>query len=150
VTAVPTDHASGSIVVDAPAANVLAVLRDVQVQPDWVPHVTAVELLEEYEDGRPAAASFELSTTLGVDRFTLEFEHRDGGLAWTLVSSAMQKAQEGSYQLLAAPDGGTEVTLDLTIEHGLPVPGFLRRRALSGWVDGSLRGLKDYVERGAG
>jgi ribosome-associated toxin RatA of RatAB toxin-antitoxin module len=147
---VPTDHASGSIVVDAAPEDVLEVLRDVQAQPEWVPHVTAAELLEEYEDGTPATASFELSTALGVDRFTLEFEHSDVGLAWTLASSSMQKAQEGSYELVATPDGGTQVTLDLTVEHSLSVPGFLRRKVFGGWVDGSLQGLKEYVEGGAG
>jgi len=147
---VPTDHASGSIVVDADPADVLAVLRDVEAQPEWVPNVTAAELLEEYEDGTPATASFRLTTAIGTDDFTLEFAHADEGLSWTLVSSSMQSAQDGSYTLVPAADGGTEVTLDLTIGHSLSVPGFLRRKVFGGWVDGSLRGLKEYVENGAG
>jgi ribosome-associated toxin RatA of RatAB toxin-antitoxin module len=149
VTAVPTDHASGSIVVDADPADVLAVLRDVEAQPEWVPQVTAAELLEEYEDGTPATAAFELSTPMGNDAFTLEFEHDGEGLSWTLVSSQMQKSQDGSYRLRPSGAGGTEVTLDLTIEHSLSVPGFLRRKVFGGWVDGSLKGLKEYVENGA-
>jgi ribosome-associated toxin RatA of RatAB toxin-antitoxin module len=142
----PTDHASGSIVVDASPDDVLAVLRDVEAQPQWVPQVTAAELLEEYEDGTPATASFQLSTPMGDDDFTLEFAHDDDGLSWTLVSSRMQKAQDGSYRLQPTGDGGTEVTLDLTVDHSLSVPGFLRRKVFGGWVDGSLRGLKEYVE----
>jgi ribosome-associated toxin RatA of RatAB toxin-antitoxin module len=142
----PTDHASGSIVVDASPDDVLAVLRDVEAQPQWVPQVTAAELLEEYEDGTPATASFQLSTPMGDDDFTLEFAHDDDGLSWTLVSSRMQKAQDGSYRLQPTGGGGTEVTLDLTVDHGLSVPGFLRRKVFGGWVDGSLRGLKEYVE----
>ena len=145
----PTDHASGSIVVAADPADVLAVLRDVEAQPEWVPQVTAAELLEEYEDGTPATATFELSTPMGNDAFTLEFAHDDDGLSWTLVSSQMQKSQEGSYRLHPSGDGGTEVTLDLTIEHSLSLPGFLRRKVFGGWVDGSLKGLKEYVEDGA-
>jgi len=143
---VPTDHASGSIVVGAEPADVLAVLRDVEAQPEWVPQVTAAELLEEYEDGTPATASFQLSTPMGTDDFTLEFDHVDDGLSWSFVSSRMQSAQDGSYTLRPAADGGTDVTLDLTVEHSLSVPGFLRRKVFGGWVDGSLRGLKAYVE----
>ena len=119
----PTDHASGSIVVDAAPDAVLAVLRDVEAQPQWVPQVTAAELLEEYEDGTPATASFRLTTPMGDDDFTLEFAHEDDGLSWTLVSSHVQKAQDGSYRLRPTGDGGTEVTLDLTVEHGLSLPG---------------------------
>jgi ribosome-associated toxin RatA of RatAB toxin-antitoxin module len=144
----PTDHASGTIVVDAAPDDVLTVLRDVEAQPEWVPQVTAAELLEEYEDGTPATATFELSTPMGNDAFTLEFTNDDDGLSWTLVSSQMQKAQDGSYRVRPAGDGGTEVTLDLTIEHSLSVPGFLRRKVFGGWVDGSLKGLKEYVEDG--
>jgi uncharacterized membrane protein len=143
---VPTDTAAGSIVVAAPLDDVLAVLRDVELQPQWVPQVTAAELLEEYEDGTPATASFELSTPIGTDQFTLEFDNDDDGLSWTLVSSSMQKAQEGAYRLRATNDGGTEVSLQLTVEHSLSVPGFLRRKVFDGWVDGSLHGLKTYVE----
>jgi ribosome-associated toxin RatA of RatAB toxin-antitoxin module len=134
-------------VVAASPAVLLAVLRDVGSQSEWVPHITAAELLEEYEDGTPATASFELSTPIGTDQFTLEFDHDDDGLAWTLVSSSMQKAQEGAYRLRATDDGSTEVSFELTVEHSLSAPGFLRRKAFGGWVDGSLRGLKTYVER---
>ena len=90
----------------------LAVLRDVEAQPQWVPQVTAAELLEEYEDGTPATASFELSTPIGTDQFTLEFDNADDGLSWTLVSSSMQKAQDGAYRLRRTDDGSTEVTFD--------------------------------------
>ena len=141
-----TDHASGSIVVAAAPDQVLAVLRDVEAQPQWVPQVTTAELLEEYEDGTPATASFRLTTPMGDDDFTLEFAHEDDGLSWTLVSSHVQKAQAGSYRLRPTGDGATEVTMDLTVEHGLSLPGFLRRKVFGGWVDGSLRGLKEYVE----
>lgn len=144
----PTDHASGSIVVAAAPDAVLAVLRDVEAQPQWVPQVTAAELLEEYEDGTPATASFRLTTPMGDDDFTLEFAHEDDGLSWTLVSSHVQKSQDGAYRLRPTGDGSTEVTLDLTVEHGMSLPGFLRRKVFGGWVDGSLRGLKGYVEAG--
>jgi Polyketide cyclase / dehydrase and lipid transport len=148
VTPVPTDHASGSIVIDAPPADILAVLRDVAAQPQWAAQVTSAELLEEYEDGTPATAAFELATPMGNDQFTLEFAHADDGMSWKLVSSRMQTAQDGWYRLQPTDDGRTDVTLDLTVEHGISVPGFLRKQLFQGWVDGSLRGLKKYVESG--
>jgi len=142
----PTDHAYGTVVVHAPLADVLDVLRDVESQPLWMPQITAAELLEEYEDGTPATASFELTTRIGTDRFTLEYEHSGDAMAWTLVSGSMQKAQDGEYRLAARGDGATEVALDLTIEHSLSAPGFLRRKVFGGFVDGALEGLRRYVE----
>lgn len=141
----PTDHANGSIVVAAPLPDVLAVLRDVRSQPQWVPQITAAELLEEYEDGMPATAVFELSTPVGDDRFTLEFEHADDAMSWTLVKSSMQRRQDGVYRVRDCGDGSTEVSLDLTIEHSLSAPGFLRRKVFGGFVNGALTGLRTHL-----
>ena len=144
----PTDHANGSIVVAAPAPDVLAVLRDVESQPEWVPQITAAELLEEYEDGTPATAVFELSTPVGDDRFTLEFEHAADAMSWTLVKSSMQRRQDGVYRVRDRGDGSTEVSLELTIEHSLSAPGFLRRKVFGGFVNGALAGLRTHLTPG--
>ncbi len=142
----PTDHASGSVVVPAAVAHVLAVLRAVESQPEWVPQITAAELLEEYEDGTPATAAFVLSTAIGTDRFTLEYEHADDAMTWTLVTGSMLKAQDGGYRLRDLGDGSTEVRLDLTVEHSIAAPGFLRRKVFGGFVDGALAGLRSYLQ----
>ena len=142
----PTDHAHAAVVVAAPADDVLAVLRDVGSQPDWVPEVTSVEVLEEYEDGTVATAAFELVTKIGSDSYTLEFDHEDDGMTWRLLQGRMQHGQDGAYRLTDLGDGGTQVDLHLTVEHSLHAPGFIRRRVFDRFVRGSLEGLKAYVE----
>jgi uncharacterized membrane protein len=134
------------VTVRAPFDEVLAVLRDVAAQPQWAPKITAAELLEEYEDGTPATASFELSTAIGSDEFTLEYEHADDAMSWVLVSGRMQRGQQGEYRLRDLGGGRTEVSLDLTVEHPLSAPGFLRRKVFGGFVDGVLAGLRGYLE----
>lgn len=142
----PLDSASATVTVAAPFDDVLAVIRDVASQVEWVKEITAAELLEEYEDGTPATASFQMTTGLGADHYTLEFEHGDDAMSWTLVQGTMQKAQNGSYVLRDLGDRGTEVTLSLEVEHSIPAPGFLRRKVFKGVVEGNLAGLKRYVE----
>jgi uncharacterized membrane protein len=143
----PRDEAQAQVVVDADVDTVLAVIRDVERQPDWVSGVTLVELLEEYEDGGPATVRFELSTPIGSDVFVVEYEPPEpGSVRWSLVEGRVQTGQEGEYRVRDLGDGRSEVTLDLAVEHGVSLPGFLRRKAFSGWVEGSLRGLKQYVE----
>lgn len=142
----PVDSASASVVIAAPFDDVLAVVRDVASQVDWVREITSAELLEEYEDGTPATAVFEMTTTLGADRYTLEYEHGDDAMSWTLVEGTMQKAQNGSYTLRDLGEAGTEVTLSLEIEHSIPAPGFIRKKIFKGVVEGNLAGLKTYVE----
>lgn len=144
----PTDKASASVTVAAPFDDVLAAVRDVVSQAEWVKEITSAELLEEYEDGTPATARFEMTTGLGSDQYTLEYEHAANAMSWTLAEGGMQKAQDGSYTLRDLGDRGTEVTLDLSIDHSIPAPGFLRKKIFKGVVEGNLAGLKRYVEAG--
>ncbi len=143
----PVDNASATVVVAAPFDDVLAAVRDVASQVDWVKEITAAELLEEYEDGTPATASFEMTTNLGADAYSLEYEHAHDSMRWTMVQGTMQKAQNGAYLLRDLGDGQTEVTLELEVDHSISAPGFLRKMIFKGVVDGNLASLKAYVER---
>lgn len=143
----PTDHAVQTVVIDAPFDTVLAQVRDVESQTEWVKEVLEAELLEEYEDGLPATAHFRSSTTIGTDEYTLSYEHFDDGMGWSLVKGKLQTAQDARYTLRPDGDDRTEVTFDLTISHNLPVPGFIRSRVIKGVVNSTVTGLKSYLER---
>lgn len=138
----PTDNASRTVEVDAPLEDVLAQIRDVESQPEWIEEVLEAEVLEEYEDGTPATARFESNTAIGRDRYVLEYEHSDDGMTWSLVEGKLQRRQDGRYSLGELPDGRTEVTFELTIAHDLPAPGFIRRRVIQKAVDHTAYGLQ--------
>ena len=143
----PTDNAVQTIEVKAPYADVLAVLRDVESQPEWIPEILEAELLEVYEDDDlPATARFKASATVGTDQYTLSYEHTDDGLSWTMVEGRLQTGQEGVYRLVELAPDLTEVTYDLTIHHNLPLPGFIRNRVIKGLVESTLTGLKGRLE----
>ncbi len=142
----PVDRAHASVVVAAPLAEVLAAVRDVASQTDWIGEITEAELLEEYEDGTPATARFEMTTRLGVDHYTLEYEHADDAMSWVLVEGEMQQGQQGSYRLRELGAHSTEVTLTLEVDHSISAPGFLRKMIFKGVVEGNLASLKTYVE----
>jgi hypothetical protein len=63
-----------------------------------------------------------------------------------LVKGRLQTGQDGSYTLRTLGHVKTEVTFDLTIQHNLPLPGFLRGRVIRGLVQSTVSGLKGYVE----
>ena len=143
----PTDTASRTVTVEAPLAEVLAVIRNVESQPEWVKEILEAELLEKYEDGSAATARFRASTPVGTDRYTLQYEHADDGLRWHLVEGRLQTGQDGHYTLRRKGAAHTDVTFELTISHNLPLPGFIRRRVIEGLVSSTVDGLKSYVER---
>jgi hypothetical protein len=143
----PTDTAKQTIEVKSPLAEVLATLRDVESQAEWIPEILEAELLEVYEDdGLPATARFKASATVGTDEYTLSYEHTDTTMSWTMVEGRMQTGQEGRYTLVALAPDRTEVTYELTIHHNLPLPGFLRSRVIRGLVASTLTGLKRRLE----
>ena len=142
----PVDSATRSVEVAAPAADVLAVLRDVETQPEWIPEILEAELLEVYEDGGlPATARFKASATVGTDEYTLSYRHTDDGLSWTMVEGRLQTGQEGQYTLEELDPARTRVTYELTIHHHLPLPGFVRHRVINGLVESTLDGLERHL-----
>ena len=142
----PTDEASRTVQVTAPFDEVLATIRDVESQVTWIPEILQAELLEEYEDGLPATAHFKAQAPVGTDEYTLEYDHSDDGMTWSLVSGRLQTGQDGRYALRAVGDEVTEVTYTLRISHHLPLPGFVRSRVIKGLVESTVSGLKAYLE----
>ena len=143
----PTDTATQTIEVDAPFDEVLATIRDVESQVEWIPEILEAELLEVYEDDDlPATARFKAAATVGTDEYTLSYEHSDDGMSWTMVKGRLQTGQEGCYTLVEVGPEKTSVTYELTIHHNLPLPGFIRGRVIRGLVDSTLTGLKKRME----
>lgn len=142
----PQDNARLEIEVHAGLAEVLATIRDVGSQPEWVPPIKEAEVLEMGPDGLPLTARFAASTAVGTDRYTLTYEHSARGMSWRMVEGRLQTGQEGRYTLRSAGRGATKVTYELTIHHNLPLPGFIRSRVIKGLVADTLDGLKKRLE----
>jgi len=143
----PTDEASRTVEIAADFDEVLAVIRDVESQVEWIPEILEAQLLEEYEDGLPASARFRAQAPVGTDEYTLDYEHSDTGMTWSLVQGKLQTGQDGTYELAALDDGATRVTYTLRISHHLPLPGFVRSRVIKGLVDNTVDGLKKHLEQ---
>lgn len=140
----PTDTARAEQRIAAPTAEVLATIHDVASQPEWIPEIREVEVLEVGDDGLALRAALAASTAVGTDRYTLAYTHRADGIRWTLESGRLQTRQEGDLSAVPAADGtgATTVVYELTIEHPLPLPGFVRSRVIKGLVAGTVEGLR--------
>ncbi len=144
----PVDRSTRSVDVAATPDRVMAILRDVGSQPEWIPAILQAEVTEEYvDDGLPATARLKASATVGTDEYTLSYEHGDHELSWTMVKGRLQTGQEGRFTVTPAEGGHSQVEYDLTIHHNLPLPGFVRRMVINGLVESTLRGLQEYAGR---
>ena len=142
------DRTESSIVINAAPADVMAVIADVAAYPEWSDGMRSVEILTQYEDGRPADARFVVDAGAIKDTYELEYDWADddSSVSWTLTQGSMLKAMDGSYELSDNGDGTTTVRYQLAVDVSIPMIGLIKRKAEKVIVDTALRGLKERVE----
>ena len=100
------EQTTSSIVIDAPAAEVMAVIADFPAYPEWAQGMKKAEVVEEGTDGRADKVHFELDATPIKDSYTLAYDwNGDSSVTWKLVEGKMLKAMEGAYVLRAVRIG---------------------------------------------
>jgi len=140
------DQSTQSIVVEAPAADVMAVIADFPAYPQWVSAAQQVDVLEVGPDGRARRVHFVLDAGAVKDDYVLDYTWDDDrSVTWTLVKGQMQKRQDGSYTLVET-GGRTEVTYSITIDLSIPMLGMIKRKAEKVILDTALKELKKRVE----
>ncbi len=139
------DQASSSTTISASVEDVLAVIRDVESYPAWANGITKVVVHESGPDG-PQKVTFTASQSGFSDEYTLVYDWRPDGVAWTLdAPTKVQKSQVGSYLLTG---DGTSTTVLYTLSVGMIIPmiGMMKRRIEGKIIDTALKGLKKRVE----
>jgi ribosome-associated toxin RatA of RatAB toxin-antitoxin module len=147
------EQTSSSIVVDAPAAQVMAVIADFAAYPRWAKGVTRAEVRSTYpadeQGGRAREVFFALDVPPIKDEYTLSYQwDGDAAVTWKLAEGKMLRSLDGAYVLRAA-GSSTEVTYRLALELSIPLIGMLKRRGEKILIDTALKGLKKRVETGA-
>jgi uncharacterized membrane protein len=141
------DQSTQSIVVEAPAAAIMAVIADFPNYPTWAGSVKKAEVVQDGPDGRARRVAFVLDAGVVRDQYELVYDwDGDRRVEWELVKGQMMRAQRGSYLLEPASDGGTKVTYFLSVDLAIPMLGLLKRKAERVVMDTALRELKKRVE----
>lgn len=139
------DQASSSITIDAPPADVMAVISDFAAYPQWAGFVKTAEVLGTGADGRADKARFVVDAGVVKADYTLRYTYSgDERISWELEAGSL-KENRGSYTLVDK-GGSTEVTYELTIDTGIPMLGMFKRKAEKVVMDTALKELKKRVE----
>lgn len=142
------ERVSDETVVTAPAETVWAVITDLASYPDWADGVEEVEVLESDDEGRPVSARFVVDARIMTVRYTLAYEYGDNSMTWSLTEADQLSQLDGEYRI--TPDGErSRVRYMLEVDVGMPVPGFVKRRAAKEILETGLMGLKRRAEAGA-
>ena len=143
------DTSTQSIVIDAPAERVAAVIADFPRYPEWVEAVKTIEVLEEYEDGYASQVRFVLDAGPVSDEYVLKYEYAEdlSRIEWHLTApSKMQRAQVGSYDIAPGAAGRSTVTYTLSVDLAIAMLGMFKRKAEKRIMDTALTELKRRVE----
>lgn len=142
------DHTEQSVVINADVAEIMAVIADFANYPEWVSAAREVTVLETGADGRPLRVRFVLDAGVLADTYELRYAwHPDGtSVSWELLSSDLQRTQNGRYVLSRQLPGSTKVTYELTVDLKIPMISQLKRRAEKAITDTALHELKKRVE----
>lgn len=141
------EQTTSSIVIDAPPAEVMAVIADFESYPSWATGVTTADVTVQGADGRAEQVFFALDVTPIKDEYTLVYDwDGDRQVTWTLGEGKMLKALDGCYALRDLGNGSTEVTYSLALDVSIPLIGMLKRKGEKILIDAALKGLKKRVE----
>ena len=140
------EQTTSSIQIDAPPAEVMAVIADFDAYPAWAKGMKSVRVLSTGPDGRAEQVFFELDVAPIKDEYTLAYTwDGDRQVTWTLVEGKMMRSLDGAY-ILRESAGGTEVTYRLALDVAIPLIGMLKRKGEKILIDTALKGLKKRVE----
>lgn len=134
-------------VIDAAPSVVYEVIADLEAYPEWADDVVRTEVVERYEDGLPEIVAFAVDARIAIVHYVLQYQHEPPRrVRWRLVEGEMLAQLDGSYRLVAAPDGTTTVRYALEAELAMPLPSYIQRRAARVILETGLTGLRERVE----
>jgi hypothetical protein len=146
-----SEHAEGSVIIQAPAADVIEVIEAYESYPEWA-DVETVRVLQRGEGGRATEVAFEVDVPgLGEAAYTLAYQYASGDSALSWVTKEARGAIRdirGEYLLHEIDDVTTKVTYRLSVDLGVLVPGMLRTQGAKRVIENALEKLKRRVEMG--
>ncbi|MBM6546204.1 SRPBCC family protein [Janibacter sp. YIM B02568] len=145
------DSTRSTILINAPAGEIIDVIADLESYPEWVKDMKDVEILSEDGDGWPDRARLTLDAGPIKDTYSLDYtwdvdEDGLGSVSWTLVEATILKAMDGTYTLEDVGDGQTKVIYDLAVDINIPMLGMIKRKAAKVITDTALKELKKRCE----
>ena len=140
------ERVKDSIDIKATAEEILEIATDFENYPEWNTNIKKVEVRETDDDGWPTQVWYEVDAKVKTVRYTLEYDYSDApeSFSWDLLEGDV-KALSGSYTFDEFDDV-TDVTYELTIDPGFPLPGFMKKQAEKQIMSTALKDLKKRVE----
>ncbi len=143
-----SEYSTGTVIIDAPLADVAAQLSDIAGYPQWLSSIKKVEVTESDDQGRAIKANVSVDAGVMKDRATLEYDWSSAPaeITFSLDEADLMTAMDGKYLLKAIDGETTEVTYQLGVELSMPVPRMMIAKTEKATIDSALAELKSHFE----
>ena len=142
-----SDFSAASLMIEAPAEKVRALLFDPTSYPTWSTAIREVKVLASDSEGRATKVEMSIKAGQLKDRVTLDYDRSQGAesVTFTLDDADMLTEMSGSYKVEAVGDE-CKVTYELGVALSIPVPAMMRHKAEKETIDLALKELKTFCE----
>jgi len=142
-----SEKSVSTVIIEAPLADVQAALFEIGSYPEWLSSIKKADVLERDGENRVTKAKLAIDAGMMKDRVTLDY---DWSAAPATLSFSMDEADlltqmDGRYSLKAIDGDSTQVTYELTVAVGLPVPAMMITKAQKQTIDAALKELAERV-----
>jgi len=142
-----SEKSVSTVIIEAPLADVQAALFEIGSYPEWLSSIKKADVLERDGENRVIKAKLAIDAGMMKDRVTLDY---DWSAAPAILSFSMDEADlltqmDGTYSLKAIDGDSTQVTYELTVAVGLPVPAMMITKAQKQTIDAALKELAERV-----
>jgi ribosome-associated toxin RatA of RatAB toxin-antitoxin module len=142
-----SEKSVSTVIIEAPLADVQAALFEIGSYPEWLSSIKKADVLERDGENRVIKAKLAIDAGMMKDRVTLDY---DWSTAPATLSFSMDEADlltqmDGTYSLKAIDSDSTQVTYELTVAVGMPVPAMMITKAQKQTIDAALKELAERV-----
>lgn len=143
-----SEFSSSTISIDAPIAEVGAILFAVASYPDWSTSFKKVDVLETDGEGRALKAKLTVDAGPVKDVVTLVFDWSSAPskVTFSLEDANLLTKMDGAYLLKSLDADTTSVTYELSVGLSMPIPAMMITKQEKSTIDSALKQLKEHLE----
>lgn len=144
-----SQFSEATVEIEAPIAEVAALLFAVEGYSTWTSSIKKSEVTERDDQGRATKASLSIDAGVMKDRPVLiyDWSAAPAELSFSLDEADMMTAMDGKYILKALDEDTTQVTYQLGVEVSMPVPRMMIAKTEQNTIDTALAELKAHLEK---
>ncbi len=138
-----TEKSTSTVTIDAPLADVEAALFQIESYPEWLSSIKKVDVIERDSENRVLKAKLTIDAGMMKDRVTLDYDWSatPATLTFSMDEADLLTQMDGTYTLKALDEDSTQVTYDLTVAVGMPIPAMMITKAQQQTIDAALKEL---------